>query len=210
MKLTKFSHACVRLERDGAVLVIDPGSFSERAALDGVDAILVSHEHVDHLDIDKVGDALGKRPDTRIYTNSSVAGKLADFGDAVTTVESGQSFEAAGFATRAYGGWHAVIHPDLDPVPNLGFLVEGSVYHPGDSFDVPEGAQVETLFLPITAPWLKISESIDFVRAVRPQRAYALHDSLANEAMGNLTTRLITTLGGAEYARLAPGTTVDA
>ena len=43
MRLTKYSHACVRIERDAAVLVIDPGSFSERAALDGVDAILITH-----------------------------------------------------------------------------------------------------------------------------------------------------------------------
>ncbi len=30
MRLIKFRHACVRLESDGGVLVIDPGSFSER------------------------------------------------------------------------------------------------------------------------------------------------------------------------------------
>ena len=103
-----------------------------------------------------------------------------------------------------------MIHPDLAPVPNLGFLVEESVYHPGDSFDVPAGVAVDTLFVPVTAPWLKTSESIDFVRTVRPRRAYALHDALANDAMGNLTSRLIGSLGGVEFERLAPGTTVEA
>ena len=210
MKLTKFSHACVRLEDDGAVLVIDPGSFSERAALDGVDAILITHEHADHLDVDKIGDALASRPNARIYTNSSVAGQLTGLGDVVTTVGSGEAFQAAGFGVRAFGGWHAVIHPDLPPMPNLGYLVADSVYHPGDSFDVPEGVQVDTLFVPVTAPWLKTSESIDFVRAVAPRRAYALHDALANQALGDLTTMLVSRLGGAEYARLEPGTTVDA
>ena len=29
MKLTKYSHACIRLEKDGTVLVLDPGNFSE-------------------------------------------------------------------------------------------------------------------------------------------------------------------------------------
>jgi L-ascorbate metabolism protein UlaG (beta-lactamase superfamily) len=208
VKLTKYSHACVRIERDGAVLVIDPGSFSEREALDGVDAILITHEHVDHVDVDAVADGLARRPSARIYTNEAVAKLLTELDEVVTTVESGQAFEAAGFGVRAYGAWHAVIHPDLERVPNLGFLVEESVYHPGDSFDVPD-VGVETLFVPVTAPWLKTAESIDFVRAVAPRRAYALHDSLANEAMGNLTTRLIGALGGAEFARLAPGTTVD-
>jgi len=210
MKLTKLTHACLRLEKGGAVLVIDPGSFTERSALDSADAILITHEHVDHLDADAVGEALRRRPDTRIYTNSAVAAQLAGLGDVVTTVASGDEFQAAGFGVRAYGGWHAVIHPDLEPVPNLGFLVDESVYHPGDSFDVPAGVAVETLFVPVTAPWLKTSESIDFVRAVRPRRAYALHDALANDAMGNLTSRLIGSLGGVEFARLAPGTTVEA
>jgi L-ascorbate metabolism protein UlaG (beta-lactamase superfamily) len=210
MKLTKFSHACVRLERDGGVLVIDPGGFSERAALDGVDAILITHEHQDHLDVDAVADAIAKRPAARIYTNSAVAKQLVDLGDVVTTVESGESFSAAGFGVTAYGGWHAVIHPDLPPVPNLGFLVDESVYHPGDSFDVPTGVEVDTLFVPVTAPWLKAAESIDFVRAVRPRRAYALHDALGNDAAFGLLHRLLNSLSGSEYNRLTPGETIDA
>jgi L-ascorbate metabolism protein UlaG (beta-lactamase superfamily) len=210
MKLTKFSHSCVRLERDGGVLVIDPGGFSERAALDGVDAILITHEHPDHVDPDAVADAIAKRPDARIYTNASVAKQLADLGDVVTTVESGQSFGAAGFGVRAYGAWHAVIHPDLPPVPNLGYLVDESLYHPGDSFDVPAGVAVDTLFVPVTAPWLKASESIDFVRAVRPRRAYALHDGLGNDTLFGLLHQLVNRLSGAEYRRLTPGETIDA
>jgi L-ascorbate metabolism protein UlaG (beta-lactamase superfamily) len=210
MKLTKFSHACVRLERDGAVLVIDPGNFSERAALDGVDAILITHEHPDHLDVDAIGDAIAKRPEVRIYTNSSVAGQLADLGGVVTTVGSGEAFTAADFAVRTYGAWHAVIHPDLPPVPNLGFLVEESIYHPGDSFDVPDGVEIDTLFVPVTAPWLKAAEAIDFIRAVAPRRAYALHDALGNDAALGLMNRLLGGLGGAEYSRLTPGETIDA
>jgi L-ascorbate metabolism protein UlaG (beta-lactamase superfamily) len=209
MKLTKFSHACVRLERDGGVLVIDPGGFSERAALDGVDAILITHEHQDHLDVDGVADAIGTRPAARIYTNSAVAKQLTDLGDVVTTVESGESFSAAGFGVRAYGAWHAVIHPDLPPVPNLGFLVDESIYHPGDSFDVPEGASVDTLFVPVTAPWLKASEAIDFVRAVKPRHAYALHDALGTDLAFGLLHRLLNGLSGAEYSRLTPGATID-
>lgn len=209
MKLTKFGHACLRLERDGAVLVIDPGTFSERAALDGVDAILITHEHQDHLDADAIGEAIGKRPAAKIYTNSSVAGQLAGLGGVVTTVESGEAFQAAGFGVRAYGGWHAVIHPDLPLVPNLGYLVEGSLYHPGDSFDVPEGIGVETLFVPVTAPWLKVSEVVDFIRAVAPQRAYALHDGLGNDAMFGLLDRLLNGLTSARYSRLTPGETTQ-
>jgi L-ascorbate metabolism protein UlaG (beta-lactamase superfamily) len=198
------------VERDGAVLVIDPGTFSEREALDGVDAVLITHEHADHLDVDQLADTLGSRPSVTVYTHSEVAPRLKALAGAVTTVESGESFQAAGFEVRAYGGWHAVIHREIPPVVNLGFLIEESVYHPGDSFDLPQGAQVDTLFVPVSAPWLKLSESVEFVRAVAPRRAFALHDSLLSAAGFAVTDGNMASLSGCDYARLEPGSTVDA
>jgi L-ascorbate metabolism protein UlaG (beta-lactamase superfamily) len=209
MRLTKFSHACVRAERDG-VLVIDPGGFSERASLDGVDAILITHEHGDHLDLGALTDALARRPAVRIFTHPAVISKLGDLADVATEVNSGDEFTAAGFGVRAYGGWHAEIHPDLPPVANLGYLLDGTVYHPGDSFDVPEGVAVDTLFVPVSAPWLRGADSVDFVRAVKPRRAYALHDALLNDNGLGLVDGLLTRLSGAEYQRLAAGESVDA
>ncbi len=208
MRLTKYSHSCVRLDRDGAVLVIDPGAFSERAALDGVDAVLLTHEHIDHLDVEALAEALGKRPSVAIYTHPEVVPKLGELADVATTVESGQSFSAAGFGVRAYGGWHALIHPDIPRVVNLGFLVEDSVYHPGDSFDIPEGAHVETLFVPVSGPWLKIAEAVDFVRAIAPRQAYAMHDSLLAESGAQVTNSTMTRLCHCEYAQLQPGAAV--
>ncbi|GAA1839470.1 MBL fold metallo-hydrolase [Asanoa iriomotensis] len=210
MRLTKFGHSCVRVEQDGAVLVIDPGGFTERAALDGVDAVLITHEHADHLDTDALADALGKRPSVTVHTHPDVAAKLSQLGDVVTAVETGQSFSAAGMPVRTFGGVHAEIHPDIPRIANLGFLVNDSVYHPGDSFDVPEGVRVETLFVPVSAPWLKISESVDFVRAVAPRRAFALHDGIINDVGGKLIDGVLGRLLKVDYQRLAPGTSVDA
>lgn len=210
MRLTKYSHSCVRLEKDGAVLVVDPGAYSEREALDGVDAVLLTHEHIDHVDVEALADALGKRPSVTVHTHPDVLPKLDGLAGAVTTVESGQSFTAAGFGVTAYGGWHAVIHPEIPRVVNLGFLIEDSVYHPGDSFDVPEGATVDTLLVPVSGPWLKLSEAVDFVRAVGPRRAFALHDCLLNDIGLRLTNNNMTNLCSCEYERLEPGTVVDA
>jgi L-ascorbate metabolism protein UlaG (beta-lactamase superfamily) len=207
--LTKFTHSCVRIETDGAVLVIDPGGFTERAALDGVDAVLITHEHADHLDVDALADALGRRPAVRLFTHAAVTAKLDALGGAVTNVASGDQFEAAGFKIQAYGGWHAEIHPDIPRVPNLGFLVEGSVYHPGDSFDVPEGANVDTLFVPVSAPWLRIADSVDFVRAVAPRRAYALHDCLLSDAGHMVTDGVMSRLAQTQYGRLASGEVIS-
>jgi L-ascorbate metabolism protein UlaG (beta-lactamase superfamily) len=209
MNVTKYSHACVRIESDGAVLVIDPGVFTERAALDGADAVLITHEHMDHMVVDTLADELGKRPSVRIFTHADVKPKLGQLADVVTTVASGEEFQAAGLPVRAYGGWHAEIHPDLPSVVNLGFLINNSLYHPGDSFDVPQGAIVDTLFVPVTAPWLKASESVDFIRAVKPRQAYALHDALGNDANFGIIGNIMNGLGGAPYERLAPGTSFN-
>ena len=209
MRLTKFGHSCVRVEHDGAVLVIDPGKFTERAALDGVDAVLVTHEHFDHLDVDVLADTLAKRPAVTVHSHPAVVAKLDALRGVVTAVNSGDSFSAAGCVVRAFGGWHAEIHPDIPRVPNLGYLINESVYHPGDSFDVPADAHIDTLFVPVSGPWLKLSESVDFVRAVAPRRAYALHDGLLNDNGYAVTDANMSKLSGCEYARLAPGTTVD-
>jgi L-ascorbate metabolism protein UlaG (beta-lactamase superfamily) len=209
VRLTKFGHSCVRVEHDGAVLVIDPGAFTERAALDGVDAVLVTHEHADHLDVDALADALGKRPAVTVHTHPAVVSKLDALDGVVTAVESGDEFTAAGIGVRAYGGWHAEIHPDIPRVPNLGFLLNEEVYHPGDSFDVPVGVQVDTLFVPVSAPWLRLAESVDFVRAVAPRRAFALHDGLLNDAGHGVTDGMMSRLAGCDYARLEPGSQVN-
>lgn len=205
MRLTKYGHSCVRIEHDGAVLVIDPGAFTEPAALDGVDAVLVTHEHFDHLNVGALADALARRPSVTVHAHPAVVSMLDELDGVITAVESGDSFTAAGMPVRAFGGWHAEIHPDIPRVPNLGFLVNDAVYHPGDSFDVPEGVQVDTLFVPVSAPWLKLSEAVDFVRAVAPRRAFALHDALLSEAGYKVTDANMSKLSGCEYARLEPG-----
>jgi L-ascorbate metabolism protein UlaG (beta-lactamase superfamily) len=74
MKLTKYTHACVRLEKNGGVLVIDPGTFSETAeALDGARAVLVTHEHKDHIDVAAVKSALTGNRELELFAPLGVA-----------------------------------------------------------------------------------------------------------------------------------------
>ncbi|MEU0006706.1 MBL fold metallo-hydrolase [Streptomyces sp. NPDC006314] len=206
MKLTKMSHACVRLEKEGRTLVIDPGGFSEQDAAAGADAILVTHEHPDHFDEGRLRAALEANPAAEIWTLRSVADQItAAFPGRVHTVGHGDTFSAAGFDVRVHGELHAVIHPDIPRITNVGYLVDGGkVFHPGDALTVPE-QQVETLLLPVMAPWSKIAEVIDYVREVKPQRAYDVHDALLTDLARPIYDRQIGTLGGTDHQRLTPG-----
>ncbi|NDZ81347.1 MBL fold metallo-hydrolase [Streptomyces sp. SID10853] len=209
IELTKKTHACIRLQKDGRTLVIDPGGFSEADAALGADAILVTHEHPDHFDENRLRAGMEANPTAHIWTLRSVAEQLsAGFPGRVHTVGHGDTFEAAGFDVQVHGELHAVIHPDLPRITNVGFLVDGSVFHPGDAFTVPN-QPVETLMLPVHAPWNKISEVIDYVREVRPQRAIDIHDVLLKDLARGMYDTHIGNLGGAGHTRLMPGDTTE-
>jgi L-ascorbate metabolism protein UlaG (beta-lactamase superfamily) len=137
VKLTKKGHACVRLEQDGRTLVVDPGTFSEEDAAVGADAILVTHEHLDHFSEDRLRAALEAGPAAEIWTLCSVAGLVsAAFPGRVHTVGEGDAFTAAGFDIEVHGRLHAVIHPDIPRITNVGYLVNGSVFHCGECLDL--------------------------------------------------------------------------
>jgi L-ascorbate metabolism protein UlaG (beta-lactamase superfamily) len=211
MQLTKLGHACVRLEKDGAVLVIDPGIWSGQDALAGAGAVLITHEHPDHLDAGRVRDAMSSEDGLQLWTNAAVAAQLAGFGPRVHVVAHGDTFTAAGFDVHVYGRDHAQIHRDIPVIANTGFAVDGEVFHPGDALTIPEDP-VPTLLFPISAPWLKASELIDYTRAVAPARGYAIHDAVLNAngigLMENVL-RLAALPGGAPLTRLEPGASVD-
>ncbi|MFI9645186.1 MBL fold metallo-hydrolase [Streptomyces sp. NPDC052040] len=210
MKLTKKSHACIRLEKDGRTLVIDPGTFSEEDAAAGADVILVTHEHLDHFNEERLRAGMEARPDAEIWTLAPVAEQIsAAFPGRVHTVGHGDTFTAAGFDVQVHGELHAVIHPDIPRIRNVGFLIDGGkVFHPGDALTVPDHP-VETLMLPVMAPWSKISEVIDYVREVKPQRAYDIHDALLTDLARPIYDSQIGALGGAEHLRLTPGASAD-
>ncbi|MEV0039704.1 MBL fold metallo-hydrolase [Streptomyces sp. NPDC050804] len=205
MRLTKKTHACVRLEKDGRTLVIDPGGYSEEDAAVGADVILVTHEHPDHFHEGRLRAGLEANPAAELWTLRSVAEQVsAAFPGRVHTVGHGDTFSAAGFEVRVHGELHAVIHPEIPRITNVGFLVDGSVFHPGDALTVPD-EPVETLMLPVMAPWNKVSEVIDYVREVKPGRTLDVHDALLTELARPLYDTLLGNLGGADHTRLTPG-----
>jgi L-ascorbate metabolism protein UlaG (beta-lactamase superfamily) len=211
MELQKHGHACVVLVEEDRRLVIDPGAFSDTAALQGASAVLITHEHFDHLEPERLRAALDADPALEVWANQAVAGQLEGTGGRVHVVGHGDAFTAAGFDVHAHGELHAVIHPDIPQITNVGFLVDGQVFHPGDAFTVPE-EPVPTLLLPVHAPWSKISEVIDYVRQVGADQAFGVHDALLSD-IGQGFAATILGEGGpgtpTPYGRLQPGDTVE-
>lgn len=194
MLITKLTHSCVRIEVGGAVLVIDPGEWSEPETLDRCDAVLLTHEHSDHADLRRLAHST-----LPLYAPSGAS--IADLE--ATRVSAGETFTAAGVQVTAVGGGHAPVYGTTSPCPNLGYLVHDVLYHPGDSLHVP-AAEVTTLLVPMQASWLKTAEAIDFVRAIPHERCFGIHDGQINErGLGAVNGWLAH--GSDAYQWLAPG-----
>ncbi|WP_030438802.1 MBL fold metallo-hydrolase [Actinoplanes subtropicus] len=212
MELTKYAHACVALAKGGRTIVIDPGVFTPdaREAVAGADAVLITHEHFDHVDEEMLGAALRERAGLRVWAPPGVRQTLGDRGGRVTAVTPGERLEIAGFEILAVGGTHARIHQDIPQVENVGFVIDGALYHPGDAYFVPD-VPVQTLLLPTSGPWTKFGEAADFVRAVRPARVVQIHEVMLSEIGQASVARILGKDGltGLPIEQPAPGTTLD-
>ncbi|MBA3621851.1 MAG: MBL fold metallo-hydrolase [Euzebyales bacterium] len=201
MQITKYTHACVRLEQGGGVLVIDPGIWSEPRALLGANAVLLTHEHIDHVDVLRLA-GLG----VPVYApaDARIAALEATRGLTVIPMTSGQECTAAGFKVRAVGSRHAFIYDGQPDCANLGYVVEDRLYHPGDALQVPN-QPIETLLVPVHGSWLRTDEAIDFVKAVKPQRTFAIHDAQLNERGLDGVNAWLAAEAASGYRYLAPG-----
>ena len=198
MKLTRFTHSCVRVEQDGRVLVIDPGVWSEPRALRGADAVMVTHEHVDHVDVLRL---LGAGLPVFGPAGANIAGLPT------VPVSPGEELEVAGFHVHTVGGRHAAVLEDQETCANLGYVVDGLLYHPGDALHVP-ATPIETLLVPLQASWLKTSEAVAFVRQIAPSRAFGIHDGQINERALSSINGWISEHSRTGYEWLAPGSVV--
>jgi L-ascorbate metabolism protein UlaG (beta-lactamase superfamily) len=195
MRLTKFGHSCLLVEDGGARVLLDPGSFSEGfEKLEGLTAVCLTHQHGDHLDPERVRRLLDRNPGVRVVSDDGSAKALGEAGADVEVVHDGDELELGGLGVAVAGRDHAVIHPDVPVVPNVGYLVGGRLFHPGDAFTVP-GQPVEVLAVPAGAPWLKLAEAVDYLRRVAPRVAFPVHEKVLSEGGISIHYRQLEQLG---------------
>ena len=215
MKLTKLEHAALIIELTGKKLYIDPGSFTTALShTAGTVAVVITHEHADHWTPEQLGRIIEMNSDLRIFAPAGVTRAIAAFNAdlEVTTVQAGDVIEVAPFTLRFFGTTHAVIHESIPVIDNVGVLVNDEFYYAGDAFTIPEGVEVGTLAVPAAAPWMKISEAMDFIFAIKPKRSFPTHEMLLSRAgkdLSNARFQNVTQLSGGEFFPLEPGDSLD-
>jgi len=208
MNITKLGHCCIVIEEGGVKLLTDPGSFTtSQNEVTGLDAVIFTHEHEDHLHIESLKAVLANNPTALVIGNSAVAKLVQESiaNTSVTVVGDGQSTDMKGVSIEGFGKEHAEIYGTVGLVENTGFLIANKFYFPGDNFHVP-GKQVDVLALPVAGPWMKISMAIDFAKKVAPRVAFGVHDGMIKPEFNFGAKMAGRLLGqGIEYVHLADG-----
>lgn len=203
MKLTKYEHACFTVEKDGHILVVDPGGFSgDFIAPEGVVAVVVTHQHGDHFDSDILAAIHAKNPEAILLADQAIIDAVPEFRS--QAVRAGDEVIIESFTLEFFGGEHAEIHRSMPIIPNVGVLINDLLYYPGDSLVVPD-TSVDTLAIPAAAPWLKIGEAMDFLLAVKPRFAFPTHDAISSEIGKELADAILgkaAKVADIEYRRL--------
>lgn len=189
MKITKLEHSGIVLEKNGRKLVFDPVEYAGALPrLENVEAIIITHIHADHLQKDNLERILKDNPNANIIAPKDAGGVLPN----AVLVKSGDKTNIGGFDLELFGQDHASVIDGKVPCNNIGVVVDGKLVNPGDSFDLPlMNDETEVLFLPEVAPWAKISETIDFMKSVKPQKVIPVHDGLLSAMGKSIYNRLL-------------------
>lgn len=213
MQLTHFGHSCLlasfRGDADSETTVLfDPGNFSHGfEGITGLSAILITHQHPDHVDVERLPALIEANPQAALYADPMTAAQL---GAAWTAVNVDDAFSVGHLSVRGVGGTHAVIHPDIPVIDNISYLIgdEGHparLMHPGDALYTP-GEPVEVLATPAAAPWMKISEAVDYLRAVAPTHAVPIHQAIIEPNARGIYYGRLSEMTNADFHVLEPET----
>lgn len=212
MRLTKFGHACLFLEKDDRTIIIDPGCFTElpQTIPNNVAAVVITEEHVDHFDQKNLEAILKTNPEATVLTTQAVKNALSETEYQVTAISGTKQVEIGGFTLHFNETDHAAVYK-ASPCKSLALQVDDSLYYPSDSY-LPTKNPVQILALPLSGPWFKVSEAIDFANQIDCQKILVTHNALNSEsgdtvAISHTKNNL---LSDTEIVSLKPGSSIEA
>lgn len=178
MTIKKLGHCCLRIEENGLTILTDPGSWTTTQNEEkGIDVILITQEHADHLDIGSLRIIMTNNPEVVILTNRGVGAILDKEQISYELLEHGQQKEIKGVIIKGDGEKHADIYPGVPVIVNTGYLIADKLFYPGDALTVPPES-VEILALPVCGPWLTITDTLDYAKAIKPKTCFPVHDGM--------------------------------
>ena len=189
MKIKKLGHCCLVIEIKGLRIMTDPGApdYSGKTGEElDISAVVITHEHADHLHVDSLKKILENNPKAIVITNTSVGKILENENIKYIKVEDGEDYDFNGIKISGFGSRHADIYDDFGQVENTGYMIEGLCY-PGDSFNLPNKT-VDILALPVAGPWMKIRDAIDYAKKIKPRIVLPVHDAMIKEFASFLYT----------------------
>lgn len=198
--ITHLGHACLLVEMADTRLLIDPGTFTpDLDSVEDLDAIVVTHQHPDHLDPQRLPALVNANPRALVLSDPQSVPVLRDLG--VQARDHGDSATlVGGVSISPVGRTHALIHDDVPRITNVGVRLdaegEPSLFHPGDALDAEPG-HVDVLAFPLQAPWQRSRDMVAFLRRLAAPHAVPIHDGLLNRAGRDLYLGQAASLGSA-------------
>lgn len=193
-------------------LLTDPGNYNTTPEAEGVDAILITHEHQDHLHVESLREILTRNPQAKVVSHVGVGKILDDAGISYTLISDGEAVVVKGVSIESSGSVHACIYHDLPAVQNTGFYIDETLFYPGDSFHNPK-KDITILALPVAGPWMKLEEAIEYAKLIKPKVVFPVHDGMLRQEHQLGPTRRLPTLLleplGIKFVDMTEGSTHD-
>ncbi|MES2007119.1 MAG: MBL fold metallo-hydrolase [Patescibacteria group bacterium] len=211
MTIKKLGHCCLVLEIEGLRIMTDPGMFTAQTHTEeeGIDFVLITHEHGDHLHVESLKEVLEKNPDAHVICNASVAKLLSKEDIESTHISGGESAEVKGVKIEGFGHDHAEIFESFGLVENTGYFVANKFFFPGDAFTNPK-RPIDILALPISAPWMKVADAVTYLREIKPRVAFGVHDGMLVPGFRGFVVALFEKFApDTQYVSLADGTSKE-